>query len=228
MKTGYDYSFVPEPSGRAFTHLGKLVNDALRTQFGKSDAELAKEEEALMLVRMSESELETYEALPPEIKTAFSSRVQRPLPLSREDLSNRLRVKLANKLDEMMMVAIGFEQKYGESRIKDGSVVASELLVIAKEEAKNVIAGWLTQGSLKKIVDKAIADGPGKEVLSKFEYRLQEEVDALLRKRAASMAEVMVNHIREDVLNAALNKAMLERYPELANLEAFDRLAGDE
>jgi len=228
MKTGYEYSFVPEPSGRAFTQLDRLVNDALRTQFGKSREELEAENVALDRLRATES---IRAGVPLTVEDAASLRAALAppsLPLSRGELGNRLRVKLANKLDEMMMAAIGFEQRFGESRIKDGSVIAAELLSIAKEEAKTVLAGWLSQGSLKKVVDRLTSEGPSKEDLRMFEGRVAQEVDALLRKRAADLAEAMVKNIREDVLNVALNKALFERYPELANLEALDRLSGDE
>lgn len=208
---------------RSFEHLGRVARDVLRETLGISPEEedaSAHADDKLMNVEVLRSFGRHEEADRLEADRERKEANDREL---NEQMRLQIRKRILDKIDQMLDVIMGVEEKYGELRFGSSSMLRDALMGRVKKVVEEVVS---------EIPDKSIADSARGWIAKASLYQsIQYDIDSAAKKiiadRIALLARTRSETLTDDVLMAAIDNAMFAEYPMLRRMEAASRLGAD-
>lgn len=219
---------MDEARARSLKHLTMLATDVVKQVLGQSPqaAEAAAEEERYR--RAVQNWNDGQDAL---IKmTAAERRAAHvsPYPVANTkdepDLDAWLRKKIAERLlgriDTVLMDLIGIETSFGSYRLKSGgTALGTRLAEKAKALAVELADKWVVENAGSVVKEMKL-----EEMWRHYKYELEKATKAAIEARIAVIAKERAEHVRTEVLEAAVDRAMFDSYPILRRMEAAERL----
>jgi hypothetical protein len=226
--------FEDAQRSRSFRHLTELAGSVVQNLLGPSpqDAEYAaamdqyrtdvahwEERERYLadLVERGELRAEYLNPYPQEPKSGLPDD---PKSLDRW-MRRAITERLLGKLDQIMLDLVGIESSYGGYRLKsgNGTALGTRLADKAKAIAVEVADKWVADHGSAPIKELERED-----MVRHFKYELESATKKAIEARIATIAQQRAAHIRTEVLEAAVDRAMFEAYPILRRMDAAERL----
>jgi hypothetical protein len=225
--------FDNERRSRSFSHLTSLAGSVVREVLGPSPqeaerlAEMERYNQACRDWREFQDRLETQVKdgiMPAEYLNPYPEQPKSELPDDPASLDRWLRqtitARLLHKLDAVMLDLIGIETGYGQWRLKSGgSTLGKRFSEKAQAMAVEIADKWLDDNANKPATEMKLDD-----VSRHYRYELEAATKKAIEARIAVIAKERADHIRLEVLEAAVDRAMFEAYPILRRMDAAERL----
>jgi hypothetical protein len=150
------------------------------------------------------------------------------VPESEADLDKWLRSRIAerllSKIDNVLMDLVGIESAYGGYRMKSGSSVFNKrLMEKAHAIAAELVDKWLTDYGTIPV--KEVTEG---DIARSFKYELESATKKAIGDRIGVIVKARAESVSNEVLEAAVDKAMFDTYPILRRMDAAKRLGKKE
>jgi hypothetical protein len=206
---------------RSLKHLTTLATDVVRTVLGPSPQAAETEAEEDRYRRAVQDWNEQDRQRIQELSRPYPERAVK----TEVDLDAWLRKKIAERLlhhiDSIILDLIGIEMSFGAYRLKGGggSTLGQRLVEKAKAFAVELADKWVADNASSVPKEMKIED-----LHRHYKYDLEKATKAAIEARIVIIANERAEHIRTDVLEAAVDKAMFDSYPILRRMEAAERL----